>query len=267
MALKINTSRTSPNTSARTGKIRRIVIHHWNDPKTPGTLAGTVSWLCNRAARVSAHYVVSGSSIYRLVPENRRAWHAAGGNDDSIGIECDPRQQDSTYASVAALVREIRGRHGDLPLVRHRDVKGSSTACPGTYDLARIDRLARSGSAPAPATSSGKLEEDGRLGTVTVKALQRKLGVKADGRACESTWRALQAFLGTPRDGKVSRQSYRAEELGNGVVPRCWDYTGRRSEGSTMVEALQRRLGLKADGVWFEGTTRALQKRLNTGRL
>lgn len=153
MALKINTSRTSPNTSARTGKIRRIVIHHWNDPKTPGTLAGVVSWLCNRAARVSAHYVVSGSSIYRLVPENRRAWHAAGGNDDSIGIECDPRQQDSTYASVAALVREIRGRHGDLPLVRHRDVKGSSTACPGTYDLARLDRLARGGAAPAPAAA------------------------------------------------------------------------------------------------------------------
>ena len=154
MALKVNTSRTSPNTSARTGKVRRIVIHHWNDPKTPGSLAGTVSWLCNRAARVSAHYVVSGSSIYRLVPENRRAWHAAGGNDDSIGIECDPRQQDSTYASVAALIRDIRSRHGDLPLVRHRDVQGSSTACPGTYDLGRLDRLARSGGAgsSAPAT-------------------------------------------------------------------------------------------------------------------
>lgn len=153
MALNVNTSRTSPNTSRRSSTITRIVIHHWNDPSTPGTLAGTVSWLCNPAARVSAHYVVSGSSIYRLVPEHRRAWHAAGGNDDSIGIECDPRQQDSTYATVAALIRDIRSRHGDLPLVRHRDVKGSSTACPGTYDLGRLDRLARSGSSsPAPAT-------------------------------------------------------------------------------------------------------------------
>jgi murein L,D-transpeptidase YcbB/YkuD len=226
-----------------------------------------VSWLCNPSAKVSAHYVVSGSSIHQLVPENRKAWHAAGGNDDSIGIECDPRQQDSTYASVAALIREIRRRHGDLPLVRHRDVKGSFTECPGTYDLARLDRLARSGGSAAPAKESGKIDEDGRLGTETVKELQRALGVKADGRACESTWTALQAFLGTPKDGAVSHQSYRAEELGNGVVDRCWRFTGRGSKGSKMVEALQLRLGVKADGVWFESTTLALQKRLNTGRL
>ncbi|RUP86870.1 peptidoglycan-binding protein [Dermabacter sp. HSID17554] len=55
-------------------------------------------------------------------------------------------------------MREIRGRHGDIPLVRHRDVKGSSTTCPGTYDLARLDRLARGGSAacppPAPAPAA-----------------------------------------------------------------------------------------------------------------
>lgn len=151
MALKINTSRTSPNSSARTGKVRRIVIHHWNDPKTPGSLAGVVSWLCNRAAKVSAHYVVSQRTVYRLVPENRRAWHAAGGNGDSIGIECDPRQQDSTYDTVGELIRDIRSRYGDIPLVRHRDVKGSFTACPGTYDLARLDRIARGGPVPKPA--------------------------------------------------------------------------------------------------------------------
>lgn len=149
MALNINTSRTSPNSSARTGKVRRIVIHHWNDPKTPGSLAGVVSWLCNRAAKVSAHYVVSQRTVYRLVPENRRAWHAAGGNGDSIGIECDPRQQDSTYDTVGELIRDIRSRHGDIPLIRHRDVKGSSTACPGTYDLARLDQIARN-AAPRP---------------------------------------------------------------------------------------------------------------------
>ncbi len=152
MALAITTSRTSPNRSVRTSKIRRIVIHHWNDPKTPGTLAGVVAWLCNRRSKVSAHYVVSGTTVYRLVPESVVAWHARGGNADSIGIECDPRQQDSTYETVAQLIREIRGRHGDLPLVRHRDVNGSVTACPGTYDLARLDRLARgTKTKPAPA--------------------------------------------------------------------------------------------------------------------
>lgn len=261
MALQINRSRTSPNSSARITKPRCIVIHHWNDPSTPGTLAGTVSWLCNPRSKVSAHYVVSGSQIYQLVPENRRAWHARGGNGDSIGIELDPRQQDATYSSAAALIREIRGRHGDLPLVRHRDVKGSNTACPGAYDLARLDRLARG------TTTAAALTVDGRLGTATVKALQGELGVETDGRAAEATWTALQALLGTPRDGIVSRQSYRADELGNGVVPRAWRFTGRGSKGSKMVAALQRRLGVTADGVWYEGTTKALQSRLNSGTL
>lgn len=148
MALAINTSRTSPNRSKRRSKIRRIVIHHWDDPKRSPSLAGVVSWLTTSRSKVSAHYVVSERQVYRLVPESMAAWHARGGNSDSIGIECDPRQQDETYETVAALIREIRSRHGDIPLVRHRDVKGSSTTCPGTYDLARLDRLARGQSAP-----------------------------------------------------------------------------------------------------------------------
>ncbi|MCT2056835.1 N-acetylmuramoyl-L-alanine amidase [Dermabacter hominis] len=149
MALAINTSRTSPNRSKRRSNVRRIVIHHWDDPKRKPSLDGVLSWLTNSRSKVSAHYVVSERQVYRLVPESMAAWHARGGNSDSIGIECDPRQQDETYETVAALIREIRSRHGDIPLVRHRDVKGSSTTCPGTYDLARLDRLARGKSAPA----------------------------------------------------------------------------------------------------------------------
>lgn len=155
MALAINTSRTSPNRSKRRSKIRRIVIHHWDDPKRKPSLDGVLSWLTNSRSKVSAHYVVSGRQVYRLVPESMAAWHARGGNSDSIGIECDPRQQDETYETVAALIRDIRSRHGDIPLVRHRDVKGSSTTCPGTYDLARLDRLARGKAAPAPKVSKG----------------------------------------------------------------------------------------------------------------
>ena len=121
--------------------------------------------------------------------------------------------------------------------------------------------------APAkPAVSGGKLTVDGRLGTATVKALQKRLGVAQDGRAGEDTWKALQRLLGTPADGAVSHQSYRATELGNGVVPRAWRFTGRGSKGSKMVVALQKKVGVKADGVWFEGTTKALQKAINSGK-
>ena len=149
MALAINTSRTSPNRSKRRSKVRQIVIHHWDDPNRKPSLDGVLSWLTNPRSKVSAHYVVSGRRIYRIVPESEVAWHARGGNAYSIGIECDPMQQDETYETAAALIREVRGRHGDIPLIRHRDVKGSSTTCPGTYDLARLDRLARGQAAPA----------------------------------------------------------------------------------------------------------------------
>ena len=123
-------------------------------------------------------------------------------------------------------------------------------------------------SAPAakPAAKPANLVEDGRLGMSTVKALQSALGVKADGRACEATWKALQRKVGTFVDGVVSNQSYRAKELGNGVVDRCWKFTGRGSKGSKMVVALQKKLGVKADGIWYESTTLALQKALNAGR-
>ena len=125
-------------------------------------------------------------------------------------------------------------------------------------------------SVPAPSkpavSKSGKLTVDGRLGTATVKALQKRLGVAQDGRAGEDTWKALQRLLGTPADGAVSHQSYRATELGNGVVPRAWRFTGRGSKGSKMVVALQKKVGVKADGVWFEGTTKALQKAINSGK-
>lgn len=155
MTLKVDTSHSSPNRSRRKGRIKYLVIHHWDDPKRKPSLDGVLSWLTTTRSKVSAHYVVSGRQVYRLVPESMAAWHARGGNSDSIGIECDPRQQDETYETVAALIRDIRSRYGDIPLVRHRDVKGSSTSCPGTYDLARLDRLARGQATPALKVSKG----------------------------------------------------------------------------------------------------------------
>lgn len=154
------------------------------------------------------------------------------------------------------VARRVR-RPGQVRYVIHPDwskalsVGGGGTSVPA----------AKPSSKPA-----AKLAEDGRLGTSTVKALQSALGVKADGRACESTWKALQRKLGTFVDGVVSHQSYRAKELGNGVVDRCWRFTGRGSKGSKMVVALQKKLGVKADGIWYESTTLALQKALNAGR-
>ena len=274
-AYKYITKYTSPNQNARNSRIKSITIHHWGSRGQK--FDNVVHWLCQKRAGTSAHYVVEAGKVACIVDPDRRAWHAGNsrGNHESIGIECRPEATEGDYATVAALVADLRAVYGNIPLKRHKD--WTSTACPGVWDIAKIDRLARgvkpgvSGGgatvpAPKPAVSGGKLTVDGRLGTATVKALQKRLGVAQDGRAGEDTWKALQRLLGTPADGAVSHQSYRATELGNGVVPRAWRFTGRGSKGSKMVVALQKKVGVKADGVWFEGTTKALQKAINSGK-
>ena len=275
-AYKYITKFTSPNQNARNSKIKSITIHHWGSRGQK--FDNVVHWLCQKRAGTSAHYVVEAGKVACIVDPDRRAWHAGNsrGNHESIGIECRPEATEGDYATVAALVADLRAVYGNIPLKRHKD--WTSTACPGVWDIGKIDRLARgvkpgvpSGgtSAPSkPAVKDGKLVVDGRWGTATTKALQKVLGVAQDGRAGVDTWKALQKRLGAPYvDGVISRQSYRATELGNGIVPKWWKYTGRRSKGSQTIELLQKRVGVKADGIAYEGTTRALQKALNAGKL
>lgn len=149
---------------------------------------------------------------------------------------------------------------------------------PGNFPITRLLALARGTSAPVasggaskPAPSkpavSGKLVEDGRLGTATSKALQKILGVKRDGRLGPDTYKALQKHLGgNVIDGLIENQSYKPTELGNGVGPHGWQFTGRGSKGSATVRRLQRHVGVKADGIWYQGTTKALQKAINSGK-
>ena len=281
-AYKYITKFTSPNQNARNRKIAGITIHWWGRP-TGQNPEGIVSWLCDKRAGTSAHYVVSEDTVWCIVDPDRRAWHAGNSraNHDQIGIELDPNmsRRAATEKTAAALIADLRAFYGNLPLSPHK--RWTSTQCPGNWDLGRLDRLARGAkpsvpsggtSAPKPSkpavTKDGKLVEDGRWGTATTKALQKALGVAQDGRAGVDTWKALQKRLGAPYvDGVISRQSYRATELGNGIVPKWWKYTGRKSAGSQTIELLQKRVGVKADGIAYEGTTRALQKALNAGKL
>lgn len=148
----IDTRRSSPNQNSRPGDPQFIVIHHWGSRGQK--FGNVVNWLCNPDADVSAHYVAEAGRVARLVPEDRRAWHAGSdhGNDYGIGVECRPEATDEDYATVAALVRSIRSRRGPLPLRPHRAFTG--TACPGVWDLERVDREAGGDPAPAvPATA------------------------------------------------------------------------------------------------------------------
>ena len=127
-----------------------IVIHHWGLPGQ--THDGVVDFFVNGPGTTSAHFVVSAGRIHCLVSPLDAAWHCPGKNATHIGIECRPEATDSDYATVAELVAWLRSEYGNLPLSKHRD--WYATACPGVWDLARIDRLAASSTITAQSSST-----------------------------------------------------------------------------------------------------------------
>lgn len=164
-------------TPGRPYGIDAITIHWWDDPSVRKPSFDTVVNLFVTGSRgTSAHYVAEAGRVACLVAPGDRAWACgdgvgigSGGNDKSISIECNWRQSDGDYDTIAQLIADLRKEYGDLPLKPHRT--WTSTDCPGTYDLARLDRLARqkagqklpaaSTSTPAPAAKpSGKLSID-----------------------------------------------------------------------------------------------------------
>ena len=134
--------RPSPNHGPRRGKapVDILLLHYTGMP----TAAAALDRLCDPAAEVSAHYLIAeDGTVWRLVDEARRAWHAgeafwAGDTDinsRSIGIElANPGHgadygtfPDAQMESLAALAQEIVGRH---PIPAHR-VLGHSDVAPG----------------------------------------------------------------------------------------------------------------------------------------
>lgn len=85
------TQRSSPNIGGVI-KPRLLVMHYTASQRA----AGAIAWLCNPAAKASAHIVIdTDGTVTQLVPLNRRAWHAGVSawkgvsdcNAFSIGIE------------------------------------------------------------------------------------------------------------------------------------------------------------------------------------
>lgn len=130
-------SAPSPNYNSRNGMdIDAIVLHH----TASNNGARDVAYLRNPASRVSAHYTVDrDGTIYQLVGDEKRAWHAGEGalngvptdvNGRSIGIEIvnDGSGRtpftDAQYRSLTQLVGYMRQRY-DVPMrniVGHKDV-------------------------------------------------------------------------------------------------------------------------------------------------
>lgn len=137
----------SPNHDARTLPVSMIVLHY-----TAAPLRESLNVLCDGrgSRRVSAHYLVAeDGTIYRLVDELRRAWHAGVSrwrgiedvNSASIGIEIvnlghDRQGRARPYPqkqieAVANLCLDLQSRHDIVDVVGHSDVAPGRKIDPG----------------------------------------------------------------------------------------------------------------------------------------
>lgn len=154
----VHAERLSPNFDERTLPISMVVIHY-TEMLGPEV---ALERMCNGEAKVSAHYLIAeDGTVTRLVPEDKRAWHAGVAywrghkdvNSASVGIELDhpghlhgyrdfsKAQFDALVPLVARIVNDY-----DIPranVVGHSDVAPQRKIDPG--ELFPWDRLAEYG--------------------------------------------------------------------------------------------------------------------------
>lgn len=102
-----------------------------------------------------------------------------------------------------------------------------------------------------------------------------RVPLDVDGACGHKTVKEWQRQMGTDPDGVISNQLWHNDQYRRCVwaIEHYWlDYQDYAYQGSSLVRAVQRRLGIDADGDWGPGTTRALQRQLKawgyyTGRI
>ncbi len=150
--------RPSPNHNERRRPVSMLVLHYTGMK----TAAEAIDRLCDAAAEVSAHYVVEeDGTVWHLVDESRRAWHAGASfwrgetdlNSASIGVEIVNPGHEFGYRpfpvaqmrAVTELCRSVLERHPIAPpgIVGHSDVAPRRKQDPG--ELFDWEGLARAG--------------------------------------------------------------------------------------------------------------------------
>jgi len=138
--------RPSPNFDERALPVSMIVLHYTGMPSAEGAL----DRLTSPDAKVSSHYFLDEyGTIYRLVDESKRAWHAGKSrwrgitdvNSASVGIEIvNPGHEfgyrpfpDEQIAALIPLVADIKDRHGISRgnVVGHSDIAPARKEDPG----------------------------------------------------------------------------------------------------------------------------------------
>ena len=203
----------SPNFDARTAPPSLIVLHY------TGMQSGKAALdrLRDPEAKVSSHYLVEEDGrVFRLVAEERRAWHAGVSywrgrrnvNGESIGIEIvNPGHEfgyrpfpEAQILSVIALLTDIRTRWDieDRDIVGHSDIAPTRKEDPG--ELFPWKRLAEAGHGlwaewpPAPGAPIGEGEEGAAVFALQAGLTRLGYDLPPSGRFDADTATVVRAF-------------------------------------------------------------------------
>jgi N-acetylmuramoyl-L-alanine amidase len=153
----VHAERPSPNWDERRLPVTMVVLHYTGMPTAEAALAR----MCDPEAKVSAHYCIDEEGrVTRLVPEEKRAWHAGASywrgitdvNSASVGIELvNPGHEwgyrpfpEAQMDALLPLLADIVDRHHIAPsnVVGHSDVAPARKQDPGElFDWQRLARV------------------------------------------------------------------------------------------------------------------------------
>ena len=209
----------SPNCDERpgdAGPVDTLVLHYTGMVSAEAALAR----MTDARARVSAHWCIGeDGTLWRLVPEERRAWHAGVSewrglrsvNDRSVGIELVNPGHEHGYRpfpplqmdALLDLARAIVARHPIEPrnVVAHSDIAPARRQDPG--ELFGWPRLAEAGIGLWPEEGEGSAQDRPALrqgdSGAAVRRQQERLravgySLAADGDFGAATAAVVRAF-------------------------------------------------------------------------
>ena len=237
-------------------KPKYITVHNTDND---ASAENEVAYMRRNNLQTSFHVAIDDKEVVYGVPLNRNAWHAGdggsgNGNRLSIGVEiCYSKSGGARFDKAEKnaakwIAKELKSRGWGIDRVkRHKDWSGKN--CPKRTMLRGWQRFL------------DMIKTEMRETAVSKPSKPSKTIVEEDGYWGINCTKATQKFLGTPVDGEVDGQySPNKKYLPNATSG--WHF-GSKAKGSTMIKALQRLVGVKADGIAGKGTVVALQKFLN----